>query len=311
MVPRAQLPFARFMGSSPRRLVAWFAGAAVLGTLVAALTTAAQDMARQQVRAMGLGDGSFYSLSEHVLAMTLIGILAVTASVWLWQTGSWGAGLLVLAGVAAGPMTVVAAPISTRLVADGNQDTVGWWHLVVGGAVVAVLVSWTTAVVRLSTSRPPRRPWTLFRRPVTVEVALVLVAGSAAWTSMGLARSIGGENPGFLVILGWAALAAGVALGISRARSWQAPVVAWGLEILIILMLHQAYDRDGGWPGVAGWELNGMESPVVFSREVVLPLLFAPALGVLLRWGRSATLAGRPGPETAPGPAGPSGSGAC
>jgi hypothetical protein len=43
------------------------------------------------------------------------------------------------------------------------------------------------------------------------------------------------------------------------------------------------YLRPGGWPGVAGWEFDGMESPVILSAQVAIVSAAGPIAGMLLK----------------------------
>lgn len=42
-------------------------------------------------------------------------------------------------------------------------------------------------------------------------------------------------------------------------------------------LIFVAYTRLGGWPGVAGWEFDGMESPIITSAAST-SVMFAAAL---------------------------------
>jgi hypothetical protein len=64
-------------------------------------------------------------------------------------------------------------------------------------------------------------------------------------------------------------------------------VTTAALSGLALLALSHAYTRPGGWPGVAGWEMKGMESPVVLSSRVEVVLMAAGALGLVFGLVRS------------------------
>ncbi|HEY4314470.1 MAG TPA: hypothetical protein VGO19_03060 [Actinomycetes bacterium] len=98
-------------GWTRRLLAAWVSGPVVLAALVAGLAVAGHHAAQVDARSQGLGGGPYtYSLSQHVAAMVLLGVLAVTVAVILDRRGARILAALALVGAAAGPMTLVAAP---------------------------------------------------------------------------------------------------------------------------------------------------------------------------------------------------------
>jgi len=91
------------------------------------------------------------------------------------------------------------------------------------------------------------------------------------------------------VILGWALLPAGVT-SVAAAGWWTPAAVAW----LPLVAIHVAYNRPGGWPGVAGRE--------VFAQNPILLVPVTPAAVLawpdLLGLGRLLGRLGAPGIRT-------------
>lgn len=100
--------------------------------------------------AAGLGgsQGYDYSLTGHVVAMVLLGGLSVVLAASLVRAGNVPCAAILLLGAALGPMTIVAAPVRGDLVRPDWNDTVPWWHVLVGLTVAGCLAAWTRAVVR-------------------------------------------------------------------------------------------------------------------------------------------------------------------
>jgi hypothetical protein len=115
----------------------------------------------------------------------------------------------------------------------------------------------------------------------------------AAFSAAGFLYCWGGsfgtqEAPGFWPCVGWAVLGAGLAVAVSRG-GWWAAAIPLALAALTLWSMVDAYHRDGGWPGVAGWEFNGMESPIVLSTAVVTVVLIAAPVGFVLGLARRVT----------------------
>jgi hypothetical protein len=266
-------------GWTGRLVAAWGGGAVVLGALVGGLAAAGQHAAQVDARARGVGGTSTYSLAEHVASMVLLGVLAVTVAVLLDRRGTRLLAALALLGVAVGPMTVVAAPAWGGLVRTSSMDTQVWWHAVVALAVLTVLGSWAVLVegalhlspaVRASNAPGPSQG--------AVFTVLAAVLFAVCWNKSWELQ----ESPGVVPALGWALLLATLVLAASRAATRVLAALVM-LSAAVPALLFLAYHRDGGWPGVAGWEFAGMQPPVITSTSIVVCVLAAVPVGVAVR----------------------------
>lgn len=261
-----------------RRTAGWLLGAAALGVLTWVLAAAAQHAAVVAARRES-ADLSTYSLGGHVAGMTLLGCMAVLVSSALVRQRHRVMAAAVLAATAVGPMTLIAAPVRWSLVAQSSMDTVWWWHLAIAVVVITVLAGWTAAV---TTEREEPAPTAVGSRTAVSDEAvflLVTVVGFAGCWNFAWHLQ---ESPGALPALGWAALAAGGAVAVARGP-WRTGAILIPLIAAALGVMAWAYLREGGWPGVAGWEFNGMESPVVLSARVAFVMAAAPFLGLTLR----------------------------
>jgi hypothetical protein len=256
-----------------RRNVGWVLGCVSFALLTWTLAASAQHAAVIAVRP-DVPDLYTYPLARHVVAMTLLGSLAVLVAQTLLGRGRRATAAVVLAATAAGPMTVLAAPVTSSLAAPGSMDTVWWWHLSVASAALAVLAGWTAAVGAWQMARDDGATVGPSDEYVFLLVGLLGFAGcwNFAWQLQ--------ESPGALPAAGWALIAAGVAVAVRHAsKRTVATIVA--LTAAALGATAWAYLRKGGWPGVAGWELS--QSPVILSARVVAVLALAPLTGLVLR----------------------------
>lgn len=262
-----------------RLALGWVGSAAAFVAVVGGIAGTAQSWGRAEYAGLDLRPPETHSLGLHVLAMLALAVLAVGGAAPLVSSRrTWPIGGLVLVGVAAGPMTICAAPVSPAFLTPptavtGALDT--WlstraeWHVTVAAVLALVMVAavaWT-AWLLCRPSEAPRPMWTVF-----------VVVGAVA-TAAQVAPAYGHQRGGGVTILGWAVLAAGLATSISASTRWWAGPVAWlGVGAALGLM-RAAYHVPGSAPGVAGWEFLG-RAPVVLTREAVLVLLVSPAAGV-------------------------------
>ncbi|HEY4314471.1 MAG TPA: hypothetical protein VGO19_03065 [Actinomycetes bacterium] len=156
------------------------------------------------------------------------------------------------------------------------MDTQTWWHAVVALGVLAVLGSWTLWVERAlpvpssvgSAAAPGPSRAAVFTMLAAV---LFVVFWNKSWELQ--------ESPGVVPALGWSLLVAALVVAGSRA----APRVRVALVVLsaaVPALLFLAYHREGGWPGVAGWEIDSIQPPVITSTSIVVCLLAAVPVGV-------------------------------
>ena len=266
--------------------------------LDAGVAWSAQRAGLRALAAADAGPPWTYSLWKHVVAMVLLAVLTVAVSSGLKLAGLRVIGFVVLVGVVAGPMTVIAAPVRESLITADGGNTRLWWHFVVGGAQLTILLAadrwvtrWLRTEVAISDSRG--RPPLLSRSRSGAGVFGVFAATAVTVQVVFTPNPGTSENPGLAAVLGWAALGAGLAVLV--ARSYRSSGPAWALIGAAIVMgaLALAYVRPGGWPGVAGWEFMGMESPVILSPASGLVLLAGPVLGLLVLGGRMTARIGR------------------
>ncbi len=252
--------------------------AAVLGLLVGGIAGLAQHAAQVWWRSEGLtGNQEMYSLTLHTMSMVGIGMVAVATASFLTIDGRVALAVAVVVGAVAGPMTLVAAPVSESLIRDDSLDTIPGWHLLVGAALLAVLATGTWW-----TSRSLRRGGVLLDRATSPGFSsgslFVVVAGTVLAAQVPMMSNP--ERPQLVVATGWSLLIAG---GSGR-RDVVAHVAGRRGTVgggVVLLLMAVAYLRIGGWPGVAGWEFKGMESPVILTFVTAAGFSAAPLLGFL------------------------------
>ncbi len=259
--------------------------AAVLGLLVGGIAGLAQHAAQVWWRSEGLtGNQEMDSLTLHTMSMVGIGMVAVATASLLTIDGRVALAVAVLVGAVAGPMTLVAAPVSESLIRDDSLDTILGWHLLVGAALLAVLATGTWW-----TSRSLRRGSVLLDGATSPGFSsgslFVVVAGTVLAAQVPMMGNP--ERPQLVVATGWSLLIAGGAVIGTSLRTWQVGAATVGGGVVLLLMA-VAYLRIGGWPGVAGWEFKGMESPVILTFVTAAGFAAAPLLGFLITVRRRA-----------------------
>lgn len=229
------------------------------------------------------GPVTHYSLNMHVIAMLAVSTLAVgVASALVVQRKPVLAGLVLIA-TAFGPMTIVATPVKASLVTSNSQDTQMWWHAVVAAVVAVLLSGWTWWVVRcLPKTHPSNVPAQSSLTAMLPDLVFIVTAGSAVLAYLSV--PVQSNEPAMRAIIGWAVLAAGIVTSVGFAKRWWTSFVAAGAVGVVLGLVFLAYSRDGGWPGVAGWEYNGMASPIITSVASTAVLLTAWMLGLAV-WG--------------------------
>jgi hypothetical protein len=255
--------------------------AAVIGLMVGGLTWMGWKLADSPEHI------THYSLSMHVIAMLALSILAVAVgSALVVQRKPVLAGVVLIA-TAFGPMTIVATPIRASLITSTYQDTRIWWHVVVAGALTIVLSAWTWWVVRClpePEGQPDRPPSAL----ASLLPDLVFIVSAAGGLLAYLSSPDQSNQPAMRAMVGWAILAAGIVTAVGFARHWWTSLVLAGGAGVVLGLIFLAYSRNGGWPGVAGWEYQGMESPIITSVGATAAVLSAWLLGLVVWFGRRA-----------------------
>jgi hypothetical protein len=219
----------------------------------------------------------------HAAAMTLVAWLALAIAVPLLRAARlFAVAVAVSAGAAFGPLRLVAAPIHGDLefIESTPSPTQAGWPVVVAAVLTVLLI---VVARRLARADP------------VVEVArgaLVGVAGLVCLTIPLLALPVipgatvdPGHEPGlsFVMVTGWGLLAGGLLaaglLGVGSTPTAGGRVL---LAATAPATMWWAYHRDGGWPGVPGWDY-GMQSPLFLTVQITVVLIGAAALGWALR----------------------------
>jgi hypothetical protein len=86
--------------------------------------------------------------------------------------------------------------------------------------------------------------------------------------------------PVIRAVIGWAMLAAGIVVVASFASTAWTSLGLLAGSAITLAVIFAAYTRIGGWPGVAGWEYEGMQSPIITSVASSIALLVAPLVGL-------------------------------
>jgi hypothetical protein len=293
-------PFWTRMGLSRQVAAAWLVPAGVLAALAWWLATTARRAGLTYVQGFGEdGFGPPHPLLGHVIAMTLVGGVAVALAATFVRAENPLIASAVLLGAAGGPMTAMAAPIRTSLIEHNGETAAAWWRILVTGMVFAVLAGWTAVVTCALRGRALRgRPAALSSRIAGggVFVALALTAYAVNIGMVGEST----QHPAVLTNAGWAVLLAGLVCAASYGPWWSA-CFSWGFAGAALGVMYLAYERDGGWPGVSGWEVAG-QPPIVLSAWITLLLVASIPVALALRTANSAVIDGRiakPAPPTA------------
>jgi hypothetical protein len=167
------------------------------------------------------------------------------------------------------------------------MDTTSGWHAAVAAAVFLVLVGWTAAVNRMGaagssvgasvSASESAEVWLV--RPFT-RFMLMTVAASASYLYLASIAQGNGQEPQFAPVAGWSVLAAGSVLAATSGRA--ADILRQlALATAAVSVLAVSYRREGGWPGVAGWEFGGMQSPILLSTSIGVIVCCSPLIGGL------------------------------
>lgn len=218
----------------------------------------------------------------HAAAITLIVWLTLAITVPLLRARLFAVAVVVCAGAAFGPLRLVAAPIQGDLEFIDQQPSAAQvaWPV----AVAAVLtVALTVVARRLARAHPPND---VPRGALVGVVGLVCLALPLLAVAMIPGATVDpGHEPGlsFYMVTGWGLLAGGLLaaglLGIGRTSTAGWRVL---LSAATPAAMYWAYQRDGGWPGVPGWD-NGLQSPLYLTVPISAVLIGCALLGWALR----------------------------
>ena len=302
-------PFWRRMGLSREVATAWLVPAVVLAALTWWIAAAAHHAAVVYAGERGESTGPIHPLAGHVIGMTLLGGLAVAIATTLLRAGNRLAAGAVLLAAAAGPMTVMAPPVSFSLIEwprigtvgwQQGSAAVGWWGALIAAFVVAILAAWTAAITRALAGRPLRGATPGLRPRISDTTVLTILAATAFIVL--LASWDDEKAPTGRTSVGWAVLLGGLVLAAAYGP-WWAAAVNFATAGTALGAMYLAYHRDSGWPGVAGWEW-GLESPIVLTAPLMFVVFAAAPAAVMLRLANHATRsARRPTPPTGITPA--------
>ena len=218
----------------------------------------------------------------HAAAMTLVVWLALAITVPLLRARLFAVAVAVCAGAAFGPLRLVATPVfgDLEFIDQQPSTTQVVWPVTVAAALSVLLI---VVARRLAREHCPSD---------VPRGALVGVAGLVCLAIPLLALPVipgatvdPGHEPGlsFNMVTGWGLLAGGLLaaglLGVGRTSTagWRV-----GLAVAAPGSMWWAYHRDGGWPGVPGWDY-GMQSPLFLTVQITAVLIGAAALGWALR----------------------------
>jgi hypothetical protein len=271
-------------------------GAMVAGATVVALDGGvgwlAQRAGQAYSAAQGIDSGYLYSLPLHVASMLAVSALAVMIAAVLNLAGHRLLAALVVLGAVAGPLTLVAAPISSTLIRTDSMDTVAGWHLFIGGLQLLILSTSTWWTSRCLMRRDFSARLDLADESISGAILYAAVGACCLAAQVPAMGNLSGERPMLVVATGWSLLIAGVTVVLASVPRWRPVLLVTIGCAVVVLLMGVAYLRPGGWPGVAGWEFNGMESPVILSWANVPLFLLSPSAGLaaalLFRAGRSA-----------------------
>ncbi|MCE0538549.1 hypothetical protein LWF15_23910 [Kineosporia rhizophila] len=253
---------------------------AALAIGVAGITWMAQRTHRFWLASEDISSFEMYSLPLHTASMTGIGLIAVMVASVLVVRGRAAMAAPTLIGAAIGPMALVAVPVSEQLALGNGVDTVFWWRALVAGIVLAILGTGTWWATRhldsigvLADPDPPE-----CRRPLMSGTALYILATGVSLAAQ-VPMMMNANAPQPMGMLGWALLVGGCAVAGTALTARQVAVATMGCGAVLLLMA-TAYLRDGGWPGVAGWELHA-QSPIILTWVAALAFAASPFAGFL------------------------------
>jgi len=246
------------------------------------LALAARDLAAAQFGGVAPG-GLDLSMDGHALVLLLLFWLLVVVTRSLWGGGGGRVVAVVVVLLASlGPGSLAASPafdwtVDTEHTYDSTGVVVWWSGAVAAGWLVLVLA---TAL------------WSLRRYPVAASGSLLergrFAVALVSFAVIQWAASSISEfwlDPGHVDLspsmqLGWTALAAGLVTGAATTSSLGSRVAMLLLAPALVAQMYLAYNNEGGWPGVPGWE--AARSPLYSTVGVAILVCVAPVLGWLI-----------------------------
>jgi hypothetical protein len=219
----------------------------------------------------------------HALAITLVVALALAIMVPLLRAGLFTLAVLVGAGAGFGPLRMTAAPVIGDLEFLDSDPTLVQvaWPLAVGAAATVLLLVVAGWLARPAALARPGSPLL-----VATAGLVCLAVPLLALPMIPDATVDPGHEPGlsFHMVTGWGLLAGGLLaaglLGASR-RPTAGALARLALAGAAPAAMWWAYHRDGGWPGVPGWD-HGMASPLFLTVQITAVLIGAAAVGCAL-----------------------------
>jgi hypothetical protein len=259
-------------------------GAAVLTgafALFTLLATLVQGANRRSWASVTTGyDVEAYPASAHAVAMTAVFAVAMVAALILLNRGLRTAAVLTAAGAGFGPMMLVAAPFSQQMVLDTSSasgpslGTSTAWYALVASVLTVLIVGSAALVLGRWPSPSTSRRWVGAHLAALIGLGLLVVVVPSALTDDG------GSTLLPMLVIGYLLLVAGVVMAAAVAHRRLMPLaVLQGTVVIAVWALYAAYHREGGAPGVAGWEFG--TSPTIATVITSTALVCAPLVGVL------------------------------
>lgn len=252
-------------GHDGGRRLPWTAAAipAILFVLLVSATAVVAANSLEYVEPIDAG------LDAHLAAMlSIYALLVVAVGVLVRAAGGTGVAVLTLLGGLVAPLSIASPPIGWL---EGAGATA--WPYVVGAleAVLVGLGAWA---------------WSQPRSPRSGSAVLTfgcwVVGFGAAWTVFayvpGAIEDPGHGEIGAGMVEGWPLVIGGLFAAAAVASSWLHRALLVALPPLMVWSMYSAYTREGGWPGIPGWE----QSPLWTTTTIAAVVVAAPVLGVVV-----------------------------
>ena len=251
----------------------------VVGAAAWVLALRTRDLAAAQFGGIA-PDEPDLSLAGHVLVIVLLFWLLVAKSRSLW--GGGGGRVVAVAVVlltAVGPGSLAAVPAFSWTIDSartfGSTGVVLWWPAALGLGWLALVLG--TAV------------WSLRVRPAVATASylargrfLLAVLAFAGVLAVPLLVGDFWLDPGHVELdpqmqLGWSVLAAGLVTAAATTSSLGSRLAMVLLAPAVVAQMYLAYNSQGGWPHVPGWE--GGRAPLYSTVGIAVIVCAAPLVG--------------------------------